>query len=164
MGDFPRFLSQKINKNKIKLAALRLCVGLSWFKETGGFHSVRRSRVPTSILYIKANVLSICLCVHHRHLRIVAKAVAVGGRARCHGLLYIQCGCVMQFGAKQCAQQARWGCTGHAGRAKPAWAARTGPARAPHSVRRSRVPTSIIRLPFHSHALAYHKQPHGCLE
>ncbi len=67
-------------------------------------------------------------------------------RARCHGLLYIQCGCVMQFGAKRCAQRARRGCTGHDGRAKPAWAARTGPAGAPHSVRRSRVPTSVYEV------------------
>ncbi len=34
-------------------------------------------------------------------------------RARCHSLLYIQCGCVMQFGAKWCAQWAKWGCTRH---------------------------------------------------
>jgi hypothetical protein len=54
----------------------------------------------------------------------------------------VDAGCVMQFGAKQCAQQARRGCTGHDGRAKPAWAACTGPARVPHSVRRSPVPTS----------------------
>jgi hypothetical protein len=39
-GDFYEFSSQKINKIKIKLAALRLCVSLSWFKETGGLHSV----------------------------------------------------------------------------------------------------------------------------
>jgi hypothetical protein len=95
------------------------------------------------ILYIKANVVSVCLCVHHKHSRIAAKAAAAGGRAKCHGLLYIQCGRVMQFGAKQCAQRARRGCTGHNGWAKPAWAARKGPAGAPHSVRRSRVPTSI---------------------
>jgi hypothetical protein len=31
---------------------LRLCVCFSWFKETGGLHSVRRSRVPTSIYII----------------------------------------------------------------------------------------------------------------
>ncbi len=86
--------------------------------------------------------MSVCLYVHHRHLRIAARVAAAGGRARCHGLLYIQCGCVMQFGAKRCAQRTRWGCTSHDGRAKPAWAARTGPAGAPHSVRRSRVPTS----------------------
>jgi len=63
-----------------------------------------------------------------------------------HGLLYIQCGCVMQFGAKWCAQPARRGCTGHNGRAKPAWAARTGPAGAPHNVRRSQVPTSVYEV------------------
>ncbi len=40
---------------KIKLAALRLCVCLSWFKETEGFHSVRRSWVPT--IY---NILGVC--------------------------------------------------------------------------------------------------------
>ncbi len=28
-----------------------------------------------SILYIKANVVSICLCVRHRHSRIAARAV-----------------------------------------------------------------------------------------
>ncbi len=44
-----RARSQKINKIKIKLAALHLCVCLSWFKETEGLHSVRRSRVPTSV-------------------------------------------------------------------------------------------------------------------
>jgi hypothetical protein len=76
---------------------------------------------------------AICLCVCHRHSRIAAKATAVGGRARCHGLLYIQCGCVMQFGAKWCAQQARRGCTEHDGQAKPAWATRTRPTRAPHA-------------------------------
>jgi len=43
-------LSQKINKIKIKIAALRLCVCPSWFKETRGLHSVRRSQVPTSII------------------------------------------------------------------------------------------------------------------
>jgi hypothetical protein len=47
-GLFNRFSSQKINKIKIKIAALRLCVCLSWFKETGGLHSGRRSGVPTS--------------------------------------------------------------------------------------------------------------------
>jgi hypothetical protein len=88
-----------------------------------------------------ANMVSVCLCVRHRHSRIAASA-AVGGWARCHGLLYTQCGCVMQFGAKRCAQWARRGCTRHDGRAKPAWAARTGHAGAPHNVRRSRVPTS----------------------
>ncbi len=52
-GLFNGFSSQKVNKIKIKIAALRLCVCLSWFKETGGLHSVRRSRVPTSIyIYI----------------------------------------------------------------------------------------------------------------
>jgi hypothetical protein len=96
-----------------------------------------------------ANVVSVCLCVRHKHSRITARAVAAGGRARCHNLLYIQCGCVMQFGAKRCAQRARRGCTGHDGRAKPAWAARTGLAGAPHSVRRSRVPTSYNN-PFHN--------------
>jgi hypothetical protein len=34
----------------------------------------------------------------------------------------------MQFGAKRCAQRARRRCTRHDGRAKPAWATRTGPA------------------------------------
>jgi hypothetical protein len=38
-GLFNGFLSQKINKIKIKLAALRICVCLSWFEETGGLHS-----------------------------------------------------------------------------------------------------------------------------
>jgi hypothetical protein len=38
-----------IYKIKIKLAALRLCVCLSWFKETGGLHSVQRTWVPTSM-------------------------------------------------------------------------------------------------------------------
>jgi hypothetical protein len=54
-GLFNGFSSQKINKMKIKLAALRLCVCLSWFKETEGFHSVRRSWVPT--IY---NILGVC--------------------------------------------------------------------------------------------------------
>jgi hypothetical protein len=50
-GLFNGFSSQKIN-NKKKLAALRLCVCLSmWFKETEGLHSVRRSWVPTSLIY-----------------------------------------------------------------------------------------------------------------
>jgi hypothetical protein len=72
------------------------------------------------------NMVSICLCVRHRHSRIAVRAAAARGRARCHDLLYIHCGCVMQFGAKRCAQRARWGCTGHDGRAKPTWATRTG--------------------------------------
>jgi hypothetical protein len=84
------------------------------------------------ILYIKANVVSVCLCVRHRHSRITARVAAVGGRARCHGLLYIQCGCMMQFGAKR-AQRARRGCTRHDERAKPAWATRTRPAGAPQA-------------------------------
>jgi hypothetical protein len=79
------------------------------------------------------------MCVRHRHSWITAKAAMAGDWARCHDLLYIQCGCVMQFGAKRCAQWAKRGCTGHDGRAKPAWAARTRPAGAPHSVRRSQV-------------------------
>jgi hypothetical protein len=86
------------------------------------------------ILYIKANVVFVCLCVCHKHSRIAARAAAAGGRAKCHDLLYIQCGRVMQFGAKWCAQRARRGCTRHDGRAKPAWAARTRPAGAPHCV------------------------------
>ncbi len=49
-GLYNGFSSQKINKIKIKLAALHLCVCLSWFRETGGLHSVRRSRVLTSVL------------------------------------------------------------------------------------------------------------------
>ncbi len=64
------------------------------------------------------------LCVRHRHSQIAARAAVAGGQARCHDLLYIQCGCVMQFGAKWCIQQARRGCIGHDGRAKLAWAAR----------------------------------------
>jgi hypothetical protein len=47
-GTFQRIFITKNKKNKKKVAALRLCVCLSSFKETGGFHSVRRSRVPTS--------------------------------------------------------------------------------------------------------------------
>jgi hypothetical protein len=49
-GTFKRiFVTQKKKKKKKKKqAALRLCVCVSWFKETGGLHSVRRSRVPTS--------------------------------------------------------------------------------------------------------------------
>jgi hypothetical protein len=42
---------------------------------------------------------------------------------------------------QRCAQRARGGCTGHDGRAKPAWTACTGPAGAPHGVQRSGVPT-----------------------
>jgi hypothetical protein len=50
MGDFSTDVRHKKLKNKkIKLAALRLCVCLSWFKETVGLQSVRRSRVPTSL-------------------------------------------------------------------------------------------------------------------
>jgi hypothetical protein len=89
-------------------------------------------------------IRGVCMCFCHRHSRIAARAAAVGGRVRCHDLLYIQHGCVMQFGAKRCAQRARRGCIGHDGRAKSAWAARTRPIGAPHSVRRSRVPTSLI--------------------
>jgi hypothetical protein len=48
-GLFNEFSSQKINKIKIKIAALRLCVCPTWFKETGGLHSVRRSWVPLII-------------------------------------------------------------------------------------------------------------------
>jgi hypothetical protein len=40
-GLFNEFSSQKINKIKIKIDALRLCVCPSWFKKTGGLHSVR---------------------------------------------------------------------------------------------------------------------------
>jgi hypothetical protein len=50
-GLFNGFSSQKINETKIKLAAMRFCVCLSWFKEIEGFHSVQRSRVPTSWEY-----------------------------------------------------------------------------------------------------------------
>jgi hypothetical protein len=50
-GLFNGFSSQKNNKIKIKLAVLHLCVCLSWFKERGRLHSVRRSQVPTSMLY-----------------------------------------------------------------------------------------------------------------
>jgi hypothetical protein len=39
-GLFNGFSSQKINKIKIKLAALHLGVCFSWFKETGGLQSV----------------------------------------------------------------------------------------------------------------------------
>jgi len=102
-----------------------------------------------------ANVVFVCLCVRHRHSRIVARAAAAGGRARCHGLLYIQCGCVMQFGAKRCVQRARRGCIGHDGQAKPAWAARTGHAGAPHSVRRSQVPTSSLKTLYESELSLY---------
>jgi hypothetical protein len=84
-------------------------------------------------LYIKANVVSVCVCVRRRHSQIAARAAVAGGRASCHDLLYIQCGCAMQFGAKRCAQWARWGWTGHDGRAKPAWAARTEPAATPQA-------------------------------
>jgi hypothetical protein len=73
------------------------------------------------------NVVSVCLCVRHTHSWIAARVAAVGGQARCQGLLYIQCGCVMQFGAKRWAQRAKRRCTRHDGWAKPAWAARTGP-------------------------------------
>jgi hypothetical protein len=44
----PQASNTLIYKIKIKIAALRLCVCLPWFKETGGLHSVRRTRVPTS--------------------------------------------------------------------------------------------------------------------
>jgi hypothetical protein len=62
-----------------------------------------------------ANMVSVCLCVCHRHSRIAASATAVRGRARCQGLLYTQCGCVMQFGAKRCPQRARRGAQGTMG-------------------------------------------------
>jgi hypothetical protein len=39
--------------------------------------------------------LSVCLCVRHRHSQIAAKAAVARGQARCHDLLYIQCGCVI---------------------------------------------------------------------
>jgi hypothetical protein len=40
---------KKKRKEKLKKETdLHLCASLSWFKETGGLHSVRRSRVPTS--------------------------------------------------------------------------------------------------------------------
>jgi hypothetical protein len=79
----------------------------------------------------------------HFHRYTQNRAETYLNRARCHDLLYIQCGCVMQFGAKRCAQRARRGCTGHDGRALSAWAVRTGPIGAPHNVRKSRVPTSL---------------------
>jgi hypothetical protein len=41
-----------------------------------------------TILYIKTNVVSVCLCVRHRPSWIAAKVAAAGGRARCHGLLW----------------------------------------------------------------------------
>jgi len=46
MGDFSKTINLKKKKKKV---ASRLCVSFSWFKETGGLHSVRRSWVPTSI-------------------------------------------------------------------------------------------------------------------
>ncbi len=49
------FSSQKINKIKIKVSALRLWVCLSWFKETGGFHSVRRSQVPVTFRHCEVH-------------------------------------------------------------------------------------------------------------
>ncbi len=96
-----------------------------------------------SYTYIKANVVSVCVFV--TDIRGLQPCSRCGGpsRARCHDLLYIHCGCVMQFWAKRCAQRARRGCTEHNGRTKPAWAVRIKPVRAPHSVRRSRVPTSF---------------------
>jgi hypothetical protein len=57
-GLFNRFLSQKINEIKLKLTALRLRVCLSWFKETRGLHTVRRSRVPIIYIY---NILGVYL-------------------------------------------------------------------------------------------------------
>ncbi len=81
--------------------------------------------VIDSILYIKANVVSVCVFVTDIHgLR---PGQLLRDRARCHGLLYIQCGCVIQFGTKRCVQRAKWGCTRHNGQAKLAWAAHTGP-------------------------------------
>jgi hypothetical protein len=44
-----------------KIAALHLCVCPTWFKETGGCHSVRRSQVPTSIVII-VGISHLCLC------------------------------------------------------------------------------------------------------
>jgi hypothetical protein len=52
-GIFQRISSQKINKIKIKLAVVRLCVCLSWFKETGDFTMSEGHRYPL-VLYIKA--------------------------------------------------------------------------------------------------------------
>jgi len=60
MGDFSKTINKnikiKIKKNKNKSYFAPLCVSLSWFKETGGLHSVRRSRVPTgtTVLWLPA--------------------------------------------------------------------------------------------------------------
>jgi hypothetical protein len=47
----------KKKKKRKKKATLHLCVCLSWFKETRGLHSVRRSRVPTSFDYSSLELL-----------------------------------------------------------------------------------------------------------
>jgi len=53
MGDFStNFQNKKFIKKKEKKRLLCAFVCPSWFKETGGLHSVRRSRAPTS-LYIR---------------------------------------------------------------------------------------------------------------
>jgi hypothetical protein len=48
-GTFQQILVIKKKLKKKKKAVLHLCVCPTWFKETGGRHSVRRSRVPTSL-------------------------------------------------------------------------------------------------------------------
>jgi hypothetical protein len=56
-------------------------------KRQAGMELTLRFRIECAVV--------VYLCVRHRHSRIAARAATTGGRARCHGLLYIQCGCVM---------------------------------------------------------------------
>ncbi len=55
---------------------MRLCVCLSWFKETGGLHSVRRSRVPTSNVRMGLVCYIILFCLkqtkNHNYITRVA--------------------------------------------------------------------------------------------
>jgi len=53
------FKNNKLKK-KEKKAALRPCVSLSWFKKIEGFHSVRRSREPTSNEWLLLPLLVEC--------------------------------------------------------------------------------------------------------
>jgi hypothetical protein len=54
-GTFQQIFITKIIFLK-KIAALHLCVCPTWFKETVEHHNVRRSRVPTSLIYKFTNL------------------------------------------------------------------------------------------------------------
>jgi hypothetical protein len=84
-GLFNRFSSQKINNIKLKLTALRLCVCLSWFKEIGGFHSIRRSRVRTSVIKSYSSLMPYMLgtCLMDR---LMSKHINIQRRSDPHTL------------------------------------------------------------------------------